>query len=117
MSHPNPIADQLVQRADFEREIYKRCDAEDNAMTDHTPTPRPLAAYPNLLAVLEGRVSGRLAEWPSLPPELERLERELAFYKRLESILESREDVRDGPDGEQLPNEAMSILTEWRGPV
>jgi len=43
------------------------------------------------------------------------LRRELEHYKRLEAIVEGRSDVRDGPEGQQLPNDAMSILTEWKG--
>lgn len=44
------------------------------------------------------------------------LERELRNYKRLEAILREREDVKDGPEGRQVPNEAMSVLMEWEGP-
>lgn len=49
--------------------------------------------------------------------QVEELEQTIADYKRLEAILEGYSDVADGSYGVPEPNEAMSILTEWRGPV
>jgi hypothetical protein len=41
---------------------------------------------------------------------------EIAHLRALEAICENRSDVLDGDEGRQLPNEAMSILMEWRHP-
>lgn len=100
-----------------------------SAMTDHTPTPRRNAAIARAVDSTEReRLERELAEANKkinanalaaiqVAEERDRAYCALADYKRLEAILEDRSDVKDGPEGRQLPNEAMSILLEWRGPV
>jgi hypothetical protein len=49
--------------------------------------------------------------FPAGPPKFE-ISTDL--FWALEEYLEQRQDVRDGGDGTQLPNEAMSLLMQLR---
>lgn len=34
------------------------------------------------------------------------------FLERIHTYMDKRQDIKDGPDGEQLPNEEMKLMTE-----
>lgn len=93
------------------------------AMTryDHADDALELIAMntPDPIAYVEGRLQTIVVEQGKLHEQLKALVKERdamrAALLDLEFIFEGQEDIKDGPEGQQLPNDAMKAMTIIRG--
>lgn len=87
------------------REFYELCQTYRH-MRDYGPIGAPVLVVEAFEAIKDfGKVH---ANRHTL-----KLAEALARYNRLRYMLEDRSDVRDGSEGRQFPNEAMSILADF----